>query len=87
MPKTTYTKEEYILKDQNGAYLKANTNNTEYITDYNKARKFKNKGQAEHAAETINKTYEMDHITDVWGQPKNVHVFKMTTSVVIEEVE
>ena len=86
MPKTTYTKEEYIVKDINGNYLK-HADKTEFITDYDNARKFKTQSSAQLVADCINTQWEMDHIVDVWGQPKRARVFKMTTSVVIEETK
>jgi hypothetical protein len=86
MAKTTYNKQEFIIKDIHGAFLKANTNNNEFITDYNKARKFKNKGLAEHVAKNFNDAYIADNVTDVWGQPKRVKVMSMTTTVIIDEV-
>lgn len=86
MPKTTYTKKEYIVKDINGNYLK-HADKIEFITDYDSARKFKTQSSAQLVADCINIQREMDHIVDVWGKPKRVRVFKMTTSVVIEETE
>ena len=89
MNKTTYTKQTYVILDNNGNYLKEDSTDPAapvFTDNENYARNF-GYIQAQAYAGRINERYIAHGITDVWGVPKRVLVCKMTISTVVKPVE
>lgn len=88
MNKTTYTKQTYVIRDNNGNYLKEGSDNPSdpiFIENETEARTF-GYIQAQAYAGRINERYIAKGIYDVWGAPKRVIVHKMTISTVVEPI-
>ena len=87
MQKTTYTKVTHVLRDYNGNYLKEGSTDPEapiFVDNEKLARQFNGFVFAQAYAGRINEHYNANGIIDVWGQPKQVQVYRMTITTVVE---
>lgn len=90
MYKTTYTKVTHVIRDYNGNYLKEDSADPTapiFVDNEQLARHFKGFVFAQAHAGVINEHYKANGITDIWGQPKQVQVYRMTVSTVVEPVK
>lgn len=89
MYKTTYTKQTYVIRDNNGNYLKEGSDdpaNPIFIDNETRTRHWTSNIQAQAYAGRINERYIAEGTVDVWGVPKRVLVHRMTVSTVVEPV-